>query len=165
LILSQPVNQTAFIGGTAEFHVTTQSGGSKPITYQWQKLATTATNWVDIPGASSAELVISPVTADSAGSYRVLVDNTCQTQISTPASLTVLQPRSFSTLALNRADGSFSFTLTADAGHDYSIEASTNLTDWTPIRTLTSFPGTLEVSDPEASSFGYRFYRVTLLNP
>jgi len=164
LILSPPVSRTSFVGGTAEFHVTTQTGGSKPITYRWQKFAAAGTNWADIPGANTDGVLISPVTAESAGSYRVIVDNTCQRQTSNPASLAVLQPPSFTNLTLKRADGSFSFTLTADAGHNYGIEASTNLTNWISIRTLTNFPGTLAVTDSEAADFGYRFYRVTLLN-
>jgi hypothetical protein len=54
----------------------------------------------------------------------------------------------------------FHLSFQADVGHSYAVEASTNLTDWTP---LWSAPGTgaaVQFTDPDALRYDRRFYRV-----
>ena len=56
----------------------------------------------------------------------------------------------------------FHFTIGGHSGPDYTIQASTNLTNWLPVWTnrspVTPFPFT----DPNTTNFNQRFYRVLL---
>jgi len=45
-------------------------------------------------------------------------------------------------------------------GCTYTIEASSDLVNWTPIASLDNTNGTLEFADPAAQNSNYRFYRV-----
>ncbi len=56
-------------------------------------------------------------------------------------------------------DGSFQLTVYGDAGRSYTVQASTNLVDWTLVTTLVNPNGTMTVVDPAATNFSYRFYR------
>jgi len=80
-ITAQPVNQTACAGGSATF--TVAASGSGALSYQWRK------GGVNIPGATAANLTINPVAAGDAGSYDVVVSNSCGTVTSSAATLTV----------------------------------------------------------------------------
>ncbi len=67
VIATQPVGQSAVVGGAASFAVV--ATGDAPLTYQWQK------DGVAIAGATNATLNLSNVTTASAGAYRVVVTN------------------------------------------------------------------------------------------
>jgi hypothetical protein len=60
------------------------------------------------------------------------------------------------------AEGAFEFIFTGQAGARYTIEASTNLLDWLPVRTLTNSVGSLPFADLEATNGPARFYRAKL---
>lgn len=83
-VTTQPRNQTGITGGRAAFNVTAQSAG--PLTYQWLRSGT------NIPGANAAELVLTNVTRDMAGTYAVVVRNVAGAITTAPVSLTVLSP-------------------------------------------------------------------------
>jgi hypothetical protein len=53
----------------------------------------------------------------------------------------------------------FRLTLTGESGTNYTILGSTNLTDWTPLGTLTNTYGTVQLTDPAATNLAQRFYR------
>ena len=53
-------------------------------------------------------------------------------------------------------------TVTGPAGADFTIEASTNLTTWTPLEKRVSPALPFLWSDPESANFPERFYRVRL---
>jgi endonuclease YncB( thermonuclease family) len=55
--------------------------------------------------------------------------------------------------------GVFRFILLGEAGQNYQIEASNDLTDWLPLRTHTATGLTIEFEDAEAAQLGQRFYR------
>jgi hypothetical protein len=61
-----------------------------------------------------------------------------------------------------RSGGQNRFTVSGDAGVGYTILASTNLNDWTPILNL--YPPVLpfQIADPNSASFRCRFYRIAL---
>jgi hypothetical protein len=50
-------------------------------------------------------------------------------------------------------------TLTGDWGVPYRIDASTNLTEWTPLVTLTNSIGTVQFNDRSTTNLAHRFYR------
>jgi len=53
-------------------------------------------------------------------------------------------------------------TVSGPADADYTVYASTNLTVWTPVKTLVSPAQPFLWSDPEAANYPKRFYRVRL---
>ena len=80
-IVTQPANQSVDEGGIATFTVV--ANGALPLQYQWKK------DGVDVAGATSATLVINPVTTSSGGQYTVVVTNSADSKTSDPATLTV----------------------------------------------------------------------------
>jgi len=82
-IVTQPAAVTVNAGNTATFAVGVD--GSGPFTFAWRK------DGVAIPGATSAVLTLSSVSASSAGNYSVAVSNAVAANvISSAAALTVL---------------------------------------------------------------------------
>lgn len=59
-------------------------------------------------------------------------------------------------------DGLFHFLITSAPGAVLRVDATTNLTTWTTIATVTNVTGTLDFADPNSPSFKQRFYRVVL---
>lgn len=49
--------------------------GDPPLTYQWKFKATSAPNFIDVPGANGSSLAIPQVRLDDAGDYKVVVAN------------------------------------------------------------------------------------------
>ncbi len=80
-ITTQPASQTVSAGANVTFAVV--ATGTAPLEYQWQK------NGADIPGATSAALTLTAVTAAAAGNYRVVVSNGAGSVTSATATLTV----------------------------------------------------------------------------
>jgi hypothetical protein len=60
------------------------------------------------------------------------------------------------------ANGLFQLTINGDAGPDYIVLASSNLTDWTSIFTNPSPTVPLIWSDTNSSALPQRFYRIQL---
>lgn len=80
-ISEHPVTQSACAGSSTTLHVT--ATGTPAPTYQWRK------NGADISGATSSSITFNPVAASNEGNYTVVVTNSCGTQISNAATLTV----------------------------------------------------------------------------
>jgi subtilisin-like proprotein convertase family protein len=86
-ITTQPTNQTVCQGANATFSVVTTGNFQS---YQWQVSTVTPAVFTNIPGANSATLTLTAVTAAMNGyQYRVVVTNTCTTVTSNVATLTV----------------------------------------------------------------------------
>ena len=66
-ITTQPVGQTAAVGGSASFSVV--AAGASTLTYQWSR------EEIEIPGATAATLTLSNLTATALGNYTVVVRN------------------------------------------------------------------------------------------
>ncbi|MCC5804738.1 MAG: immunoglobulin domain-containing protein [Opitutales bacterium] len=97
-IVEQPKDTEAFRGGAAVFSVA--ATGSPPLfDYQWFKGDEPLADGGRVSGAATAQLTISGLEADDAGSYRVEVTNTEGTAESAEAQLTVLEPVAPSILA------------------------------------------------------------------
>ena len=83
-ITTQPTNQTAAVGQTAQFTVAV-TPATGPM-FQWRK------NGMAISGATNATLVLANVTTNDAGTYSVLVGHNGLAVISNNATLTVNVP-------------------------------------------------------------------------
>ena len=83
-ITAQPSSQSACLGGTLSFSVTSPTA----VSFQWKK------NGVDIYGATSSSYTISSFAATDAAAYRVNAINTCGTTVSNTvfAAMKVAQP-------------------------------------------------------------------------
>jgi hypothetical protein len=62
-------------------------------------------------------------------------------------------------------NGSFRLTLQGTNDIYYVVEATTNLTSWTPIFTNITISNRLDFMDVSATNYPVRFYRARLLNP
>jgi hypothetical protein len=80
-ITAQPDDATKTVGESVTFSVT--ATGTAPLSYQWRK------GGVDISGATGISYTISPVALSDAGSYDVVVSNSCGSATSSAATLTV----------------------------------------------------------------------------
>jgi len=99
VVLSEPGSQTAVAGTSVTFSV----GASNATIYQWQKLE--GGQWVDIPGAQGASLVLGQVTLTQSGTqYRVVVANDAGSVASSGFTLTVEAPMVAPTLDTPPAD-------------------------------------------------------------
>jgi pectate lyase len=74
----------------------------------------------------------------------------------------VSAPAQPQTTAFTFNNGQFSLTINGDAGPDYIVQASTNLTDWAGIFTNPSPALPFIWNDSGASNFNQRFYRIQL---
>jgi ELWxxDGT repeat protein len=81
IITGQPANQQVVTGSTATFVATVT--GSAPFNYQWRK------NGGNLPGANSATLTLSNVSAQDEANYDLVVTNRAASVISGAARLTV----------------------------------------------------------------------------
>jgi hypothetical protein len=70
---------------------------------------------------------------------------------------------SFAPLTRFGLKAGFQLDLTGDILAAYRFDASTNLTNWLPLITLTNYSGTLQYTDTNAINFNRRFYRSVLL--
>ncbi len=84
VIITQPTNETVYLGNTATFSVLV--AGVAPLSYQWTWNAT------NIVGATNTSLVLTNVQFAQAGNYAVQINNPGGTTNSTNVVLTVLPP-------------------------------------------------------------------------
>ena len=156
-IVAQPQNVTVASGQSASF--TVFAGGSASLSYQWYFNTNTP-----VANATNATLTLASVQSTNVGVYSVVVTNLA----GSAASTNVLLNLSVTTPAMPQVSGSaynngtFSLTVNGDSGHDYIIQASTNLTVWTSIFTnpMPTLPFTW--NDSGASNFSQRFYRIQI---
>ena len=60
------------------------------------------------------------------------------------------------------ASGAVDLSVTGEADLRYVFEASTNLVNWTRLGVRTNLTGSIQFSDPRATNFTKRFYRVSV---
>jgi hypothetical protein len=77
-------------------------------------------------------------------------------------SVTVNRPSQPSLANPSLANGKFGISISGDTGPDYTIQASSNLLNWSPILTTNPQASPFQFFDPAASSYSQRFYRVLL---
>lgn len=77
-------------------------------------------------------------------------------------SVIVLSPANPALQQVTAGAGQFGFSVSGDAGPDYTIQASTNLTVWNDVFTTNAPALPFNWSDPATGAFNERFYRVWL---
>jgi hypothetical protein len=107
VIIEQPSDARVCEGGSARFEVTVERDGE--VWYQWRK------EGADIAGATERVLLIEDVDAESAGSYDVVVANSCGIATSEAAELTLREPPTITTEPADR---------TAFEGEAVTLEAA-----------------------------------------
>jgi hypothetical protein len=154
-IVAQPQDVVASNGQPAT--LTVFAGGSANLIYQWYFNTNTA-----IPNATNSTLTFASVQATNAGVYSVLITNTAGFVLSTNVSLTLSSstPTAPQLSAPAFSNGTFSLSVNGDAGHDYIVQTSSNLIDWTSIFTNPMPALPFIFNDAAASNFMQRFYRV-----
>lgn len=60
-------------------------------------------------------------------------------------------------------DGRFKLTIFGQTGHNYTLQATTNLVDWVPVTSFVCTNGVMDVFDPAATNLSSRFYRLTTI--
>lgn len=175
---TQPVNDTACSGSTAQFSAV--AGGTGPFTYQWQVSTTgtggTYTNIISGPysGTTSATLNITSTTGLNGYAYRVNMTNSGGATISNGATLLVdvgvptigVQPNNaaicpnggtiFTAAASNGVKIAFKWQVSTDGGSNYS-----NITDGGVYSG--SETNSLTITGAPVTMYGYR-YRMTATN-
>ena len=148
-ITAQPADTGVIVGNTAS--LTVGASGTPAPAYQW------SFNGTNLSGATTTTLLLTNVTPGQAGSYSVVVTNAAGSTNSAIARLSVYATAA-PTLsgAVQLSNGWFQCSVAGVPGYNYSVWASTNLTDWTPLQTNAS-PFTF--TDTAAGDFLLRFYR------
>ncbi len=84
----QPSAIATNVGTTVRF--TASALGTPPLYFQWQFQQTNQHGFIDLPGQTSTNLVMTDISTDQAGLYQFLVSNiACSNQLSSVVSLTV----------------------------------------------------------------------------
>jgi hypothetical protein len=89
VIVAQPTNQTAAVGGSVTFNV--DATGNAPLVYQWQKNGNNLVDGGNISGSTTTNLTIAAVTLNDAGNYDVVATNSFGGAKSLIAVLTLAQ--------------------------------------------------------------------------
>lgn len=148
----QPQSQNVWRGQDAEFSVA--AGGTEPFAYQWRFDGT------NIPGATGDQFTRFDVQVNETGSYSVVITNVAGSVVSSNAFLTVSlpPPPQFQSITL-LPDHRAKLVLLGVSDLPFSLEGSTNLTNWDEVMSgvLTNMPAVL--TDDSASNAPLRFYR------
>ena len=146
-LIVEPSNQLALASTTVTF--TANAVCSLPLTYQWRF------NGTNIPGATDNSLTLTDLQFEQAGQYSVEVDSAYGSSLSSNALLTVSYAAILADFSLS--NGGFpQFSVAGVPGLSYTIQTSTNLSDWELLFTNASpfvFADTNAVASPQ------RFYR------
>ncbi len=148
-----PTSRSACLGSSTTFSVTASGGG---LSYRWRR------NGLDVAGATSASFVITEIAQTDAGTYDVVVTNSCGAATSNAATLTVVEePPSIashpSSLAVCTGGGA-TFTVSATGGAPLAYQWRRNAT---PIAGATSS----SYSIPSVAPAHAGSYEVVVTNP
>jgi len=151
----QPVDRTVKLGTNVTF--TASANGLPAATYQWRF------NGTNILGATNANYTLAFVGTTNTGNYSVSATNFMGGITSTNAALTLAAPVApqFSAAGLTvDGGGAVQINFAADAYWTYTVEVSTNLTDWNVLTNLTSANGAFSFTAGSAADSPQQFYRV-----
>jgi hypothetical protein len=159
VITAQPTNRTVCCGGAASLSVT----ASNATAYQWRKNGTNLSNGVNISGAATPMLTLSPAGAGDAASYDCVVNgvSACGSVISSAASLTLTAAPG--NLAINgNSNSTVTVAFSGTPAAQYVIQATSVIAPgaWVNISTnIADAAGLIKFTDSNAVHFSSRFYR------
>jgi hypothetical protein len=130
--------------------------GTAPFSYQW------LFNGTNLPGATTVPLTLANVTMDEAGTYAVIVTNGAGSVTSSNAVLVVYSTAAAELGSVGISGGMFRFNVTGVPGYDYTVQVSTDLTNWTSVWTNTAPFTFVDTNTALAPSL---FYRVVYYSP
>ncbi len=152
LITMSPQPQTVKLGTNVTF--TVAATGLPAPEFQWQF------NGTNIAGATNASLELTDVQFTNAGNYSVIATNIAGSAASTNALLALLPPAAAQFQSISaQPDGSLEIIFNGDAGWDYTVEVSTNLTSWDVLTNLTSGTGVFNLTINSMTNSPQQFYR------
>jgi len=152
-ISSQPTNLVLLVGSAATFNV--QASGASPLSYQWRFGGS------NISAANGSSYTRSNVQLTDSGLYSVVVANTSGSITSSNAQLSVVSHPLLSAPRVS-SNGNFGFTLNGDAGFNFAVESTTNLSNWSLVAILTNPAGQVLFTDTNSHSGRFRAYRARL---
>jgi uncharacterized protein (DUF736 family) len=162
-ISAQPVNVTGCSGTSATFTVT---AAGTALNYQWQVSTNGGTSFTNIPGANSATLTLTGITAAmNSNQYRVTVSNACPSSLNSTAAIltvtdvTVISSQPASATVCSGATTSFSVVATGtNLTYQWQVSTDGGIT-WTNIAAATA--STLNLSSVTTAMNNNR-YRVLM---
>ena len=148
----QPVAQTVPLGAGVAF--TAGTTGLPLPAYQWRF------NGNNLSGETNSTFSITSVTVTNTGNYSVLVTNIVGSVVSTNALLALIPPSAaqFQSISV-QPDGTVQIGFTGNAVWNYTIETSTNLTDWSVLTNLTSADGNFIFTAGGTTNSPQQFFR------
>jgi hypothetical protein len=133
--------------------------GVQPLYFQWQR------NGVNLAGETNATLLLTQAHLGTVGEYRCIVTNSLGSATGKSAAVSVLFPPPRLTTKLESlpaAGEPFTFTVSNLSGQGpVVIYSSTNLLDWTPIRTNAPGPLVFDFTDHDSLDADTRYYRAS----
>jgi hypothetical protein len=96
--------------------------------------------------------IVQTMTNVAAKQFLTLVEHQSPGAVTTP---------SFTSVSRS-ANGAVDLSVTGDTDLRYVFEASTNLVNWTRLGLRTNLTGSIQFTDPRATNFTKRFYRVSV---
>jgi hypothetical protein len=145
-LFTQPVGNTNNVGAAVSLEVSAY--GALPLSYQWQY------NGAAIPGATTNTYGIANLQQSQSGTYNVLVSNVLGSIASSNATLVVNSPFILQSVL---QDQTITLSFPAVPGTVYTIQASADLINWTPISNVTASTSAVLVSNSATNSS--LFYR------
>jgi len=152
IITTNPLPQLVKLGTNVTF--TAAASGLPAPDFQWQF------NGTNIFGATNSSCFIANVALTNQGTYSVIATNIAGSAASSNALLSLVPPAPAQFHAINvQPDGSLQINFTGDAVWTYTVEVSTNLTDWTVLTNLTSTNGLFQFTAGRVTYSPQLFYR------
>jgi len=148
-ITAHPAPVAVSPGGTAIFSVAVS--GTEPFTFQWLKENN------GLGGQTGPTLTLNNVQPGDAGRYSVVVANVAGNVSSQGALLTLQLGATPSLTAAPAPGGQIRILVTGSTGSSYILQQSTDLQNWTPLRTNLS--GGFEHFEPPAATPVGRWFR------
>jgi hypothetical protein len=147
-ITASPVSRTVAAG--SQVTLSASVVGAPTLHYQWRFDGT------NISGATTSALTISGFQAANQGNYSVVCVNSYGTVTSLTAQVLLNNARFINTV---KSGSSLLTTFVGLSYTNYIIEASSDLSTWTPIKTNSSAIGVFNFTDPIRPAPAMRFYR------
>jgi GH25 family lysozyme M1 (1,4-beta-N-acetylmuramidase) len=131
---SQPVAQTVPLGTNVTFAATTSA--LPAANYQWRF------NGTNILGATNSTYALAFVAQTNRGNYSVIATNIAGSITSTNAMLALVSPVAAQFASVGLQNGALSVGFGGTPYWTYTVEVSSNLTDWNPLTNMVSTNGT-----------------------